>query len=514
VKTLVVALALVTSAYAGVDVGIDTILSPSGTIDSGQSVIPRCVVANYSSVPAESVCVHFTIDDGTPSGYSDTLWLPALAPSQHETLAFGAWVPHGRDSMVATAWTVCVGDTYPQNDTFRQRFLVRVFDIAITQILMPPPDTVFDSGVVFYPSCRLWDYGNGGQDTCIVGFSIGMYYSACTLTLRPWPHVVVAPDSYVTQPGIWECSVTATVRGDLHPENNTRVDTFSVRGSICADVDARAILSPPSVIDTTMTITPRGRYGNKGVAAASFEAYFLVFNAAGSQVYADSTPVLIGSGDSIDLDFSNVRFTTPGYYTAACSVYMAGDQNSTNDVKRRRFRVVEFLSGDIGIVEIIPPPPDSTFQPTAVWKNYSDHRMEYAAFCFVYNKYGARVYSDYIPGNTLEGGEQHTLSFASINPGGDTGWAMCCSTAAGGDTNPVNDTMWYPHRPGIEEGQPQATSRKVHATAMRRLPPGAVAFDATGRRVLNPKSGVCFLAEGPGARGQGPGKVRKVILER
>ena len=43
--------------------------------------------------------------------------------------------------------------------------------------------------------------------------------------------------------------------------------------------------------------------------------------------------------------------------------------------------------------------------------------------------------------------------------------------------------------------KPQAD--KLAATVMRGLPPGAVAFDAMGRRVMNPRSGVLFRAGRP-----------------
>jgi hypothetical protein len=48
---------------------------------------------------------------------------------------------------------------------------------------------------------------------------------------------------------------------------------------------------------------------------------------------------------------------------------------------------------------------------------------------------------------------------------------------------------------------------------MRSLPPGAVVFDAMGRRVVNPKPGVYFMGEGPGTRGQGLGRMRKVVIQ-
>jgi hypothetical protein len=71
--------------------------------------------------------------------------------------------------------------------------------------------------------------------------------------------------------------------------------------------------------------------------------------------------------------------------------------------------------------------------------------------------------------------------------------------------------------PGAAEGrQPAAFRSRPEATVVRSLPPGAVAFDATGRRVTNPKSGIYFVRAEPSAVSRQPSAVtvRKVILQR
>ena len=70
---------------------------------------------------------------------------------------------------------------------------------------------------------------------------------------------------------------------------------------------------------------------------------------------------------------------------------------------------------------------------------------------------------------------------------------------------------------GVEESpKPQAPSLKPAATVVRGLPAGAVAFDAMGRRVVNPRPGVYFVRSEPSAAGREPSAfaVRKVILQR
>jgi len=54
----------------------------------------------------------------------------------------------------------------------------------------------------------------------------------------------------------------------------------------------------------------------------------------------------------------------------------------------------------------------------------------------------------------------------------------------------------------------------VQPTVLRRLPAGAVAFDAMGRRVLNPKAGVYFVRGEPQASSRKPQAIRKVVVTR
>ena len=68
---------------------------------------------------------------------------------------------------------------------------------------------------------------------------------------------------------------------------------------------------------------------------------------------------------------------------------------------------------------------------------------------------------------------------------------------------------------GIEESpKPRATNHKLAATVVRSLPQGVVAFDAMGRRVANPRSGIYFVREEPQASSHKPQAVRKVVIQR
>ncbi len=424
------------------------ILSPTGTIDSGQSIIPRLIIRNMSSTPATDVKAFFTIDDGTPTGYNDSLTGIYLDMHTAETLAFGGWVPRGRDSMGVVAWTYWAGDSIPKDDTIRNRILVRVKDVGITEIKVPAPDTTVDSGVVFSPQCRVWNYGNVSLNFD-VRFRIGAWQATRNLNLiAGGATLVTAPTPYTAMPGIWACICNAVVVGDLHPENNVMIDTFTVRGTVTVDVAARAVLAPTGVVDTTQVITPSGRFANLGIDPAAFWGFFSIRNSGGTEIYAESSQVMLNPGDSTDVEFATIQFSILGNYTAICSTAMPGDQNSTNDVVKAPFRVVDKVTGDIGVTAILQPPahvyPDSSFIPTATWKNYGEDEATITAYFFIHNKYGVRMYNQLQAGVTLSGGAETTLTFASFNVGNDTGhWYARCSTMAG-DTNFSNDTLDKP----------------------------------------------------------------------
>jgi hypothetical protein len=77
------------------------------------------------------------------------------------------------------------------------------------------------------------------------------------------------------------------------------------------------------------------------------------------------------------------------------------------------------------------------------------------------------------------------------------------------DSSFVTWRFWVVYGAGgvVEEGQKQpAASRELRPTAVSHLAPGAVAFDAMGRRVLNPKPGIYFM------RAAAAAQPRKVLL--
>ncbi|UCG44322.1 MAG: hypothetical protein JSU73_06890 [candidate division WOR-3 bacterium] len=116
------------------------ILEPSGTIDSGEVVMPTVVVHNSSDEPALDVSVHLQVDNDRDSVvYHDStqVTIPALSS---DTVEFTPWTALDRDSATAVAWTFWEDDSVPGDDTLAQRFLVLVKALEIVDHF--PKDTV------------------------------------------------------------------------------------------------------------------------------------------------------------------------------------------------------------------------------------------------------------------------------------------------------------------------------------------------------------------------------------
>ena len=125
-----------------------------------------------------------------------------------------------------------------------------------------------------------------------------------------------------------------------------------------------------------------------------------------------------------------------------------------------------------------------------------------------YDKDGVLVYSDAFQCDVYPG-DSAIVASPLFNIGNDTGpWTIKCMI-------PTDSVIWRfrgRYRPGVEEGRPQASSHELPPTVLRRLPDGEAAFDATGRRVVDPRPGVYFVRE---AQAQAQAQaVRKVVLTK
>jgi hypothetical protein len=314
-----------------------SIVAPSGTIDSGQVVIPTLAVRNTGNEGASDVSVYFSIPD---MGWCDSITGLNIPARTTETLSFSGWFPilH-RDSMDAVAWACWAGDTY----TTRNRFFVRVKDIAIPWY-RTERDT-YDSGEVVTAHARIENRGNVSLN-CDIRFRYGGQQSTrnlnliaggATMVAPPWPFGGFPPGVYFLGTA-W----TDTV-GDPVPGKNFAACTARVRGPIDHDYAVLRILEPTGEKDTLTPVAPSALVANLGAepdsAAVTFGITF-----GDSVVMHNTTYCQLSPGDSIAVTFPVIRFTRYGTYVAACSVSLRDDQNFTNDEK-----VDTFYVGPVGI---------------------------------------------------------------------------------------------------------------------------------------------------------------------
>ncbi|MEO0081943.1 MAG: kelch repeat-containing protein, partial [candidate division WOR-3 bacterium] len=257
------------------NVALTKIFAPAGAVDSGSTITPQVEIRNLGTYVENNFYTYMQIEGRPVEG----VLVSSIGIGAADTLEFPDVTLHGRDSMGVTAWTYLSGDQIPADDTLSQKFLVRVKDVAVSQIMWPgphpydtlPPDTVL------YPRCQVWNLGNQSQ-TFNVQFRIGAYENTVTVSnlLPGGARYVTALAPYTTVPGVWIHTVEAILAGDQHPDNNVLTDTFFVPGTVQHDVAAEAIVSPVGNIDTIHTVHCRARVANYGGDNETFWTWFSV----------------------------------------------------------------------------------------------------------------------------------------------------------------------------------------------------------------------------------------------
>ena len=150
------------------DVGACLLIAPTGTVDSGSSTAPQARVRNYGTTAATFPVV-FRI-----ATYADTQNVTNLAAGDSVTLTFDSWTATARGANATRCSTSLSGDWCPANDRKTGSVIVRVRDVACTQLLAPP-DTV-DSGATTTPRAVVKNVGTTSE-TFGTRLAIGLEYA-------------------------------------------------------------------------------------------------------------------------------------------------------------------------------------------------------------------------------------------------------------------------------------------------------------------------------------------------
>jgi hypothetical protein len=367
------------------NVGVGDILAPRGSVDSGVPLAPRIIVNNYGTA-TETLWTFMRI-----GAYLDSAEVTGLPGRGSDSVSFRSWTPAGHDSMEAVSWTACAWDSFPEDDTARVRFLVRVRDVAVTNII-GPRDTL-DSGVVVWPRAEVWNYGNQ-TETFPLEFRIGSWVCSTTVVylIPGGRQEVAALRPYTTLPGAYVHRVEAIVPGDLHPENNVMLDTFWVRRGIRGCVLVTWITDYDSVA-LGSAVPVRCSVANLGNVTMQFWTFVKVWDTV-ETTFSESTQTMLGAGGKLLLRFGSARLSRCGMHVARCSLY-ATSPCSTNFLDDT-FYVVPLVPYLVGLESLFGPPdtvgPDDSVCFGAFLHNRTYDLIIAAYSWTAYDPWGAAIF--------------------------------------------------------------------------------------------------------------------------
>ncbi len=246
-----------TVAVGRYDAGVEAILVPADSVDSGAVVVPRVRVRNFGPDSAQFVVwfkIHQTADElvsrpvlpgegeasigfGWTGGdwfvdqvYEDSV-VVSVRGGENVTVNFGKqWVAGPVGNYRLESYSVLLGDVNPGNDTARGVLkVVRAIHDVGTAALVAPVGTL-DSGAVVIPRAVVRNYGNR-PETFRVRMSIGAaYVDTQEVSLGVGAQDTVEFVQWVArQVGRHTVSCRTLLAGDMNPNNDAKTDSVEVR---------------------------------------------------------------------------------------------------------------------------------------------------------------------------------------------------------------------------------------------------------------------------------------------
>ncbi len=316
----------VSSPTSAVDAGVQRIIAPAGTVDSGATDVPRSWVANYGSTAAT-----FPVKMRIGTGYSDTKTVTDLAPGDSALVMFSIWNATERGTLPVCCSTGLAGDQDPDNDTLLRLVTVKVTNAGVTAIIAPT-DT-FDTGATVTPEVWVRNYGTDAASFPAF-FRIGSFYSDSQNVsgLAPGDSAVLAFAPWnATQRGTHTTRCSTALSGDVIPANDTLSGSVTVR---VRDAGVAGINKPVGTYGPREVVTPTVTVRNYGNVPTGFEVWMLITDPNGVLYYSDSETVAnLDPANNLVLNtFQPCTLRLLGDWAVKCSTAMAGDANPENDV--------------------------------------------------------------------------------------------------------------------------------------------------------------------------------------
>jgi len=219
------------------NVGVTRIAAPSGSVDSGQTVVPQSIVRN-SGTDTCSFPVWFTMRlldsrgrapaGGDDPAYEDSVQV-TLAPGESISCDFAAWTAATPGAYATRSFTALAGDARPDDDTADGAVIVlrRIHDVGTIGIIEPVG--IVGLGTIVKPCAAVANFGTD-PETLLARFSISSaYVDTQRVLLGPGQTDTLSFSPWVAGPlGIFVARCTAVLATDADPSNDMALDSFEV----------------------------------------------------------------------------------------------------------------------------------------------------------------------------------------------------------------------------------------------------------------------------------------------
>jgi len=407
------------------DVGTSTLVSPTGTVDSGSTVTPACSVYNYGTTTA-SYSVRMKI--GT--GYNYTASVASHAPGARRYVTFPAWTASQRGSFAVRCSTQLAGDEATANDKKTGTVAVRVRDVECVRIIVPTGGC--DSGVVVTPACTLRNRGTAAE-TYTVRCKLGAFYNQ---TVSVSSHTsgslrkVSFPVCTLKLKGAFTASCSTQLTGDQIASNNRKTASITV-----AVVDAGCIklLGFASSTDSGRILTPSCTVYNYSATTKTYPVRMKV----GTFYNRTATVSSHAAGTPKYLTFPPCTLKVKGTHAVSCSTELASDARPANN---RLTGTLTVKATDVQCLTLVRPsgtydsgtivvPACTTYNAGGLTVTYNV-RMKVGSF---YNKTVSAA--SHAPG------AKRYLTFPACTLRLRGTYTVICSTALAGDARPANNGL-------------------------------------------------------------------------
>jgi len=252
------------------DVAVLRILSPPGSVDSGEYIVPSALVTNHG----QGVSFPVTLSIG--AGYTSTVSM-TLEVGETDTARFTGWNARPSGLLGVTCYSELAGDQNPANDTVNDTVYVipgAFHDFAPVAIVAP--GVTHAAGDTVLPRAWVRNMGTRTERYAQIRFRIGSSYDHTVnlpSSVRPGDSIEVAVEGrpWVAIPGEYTVSCSTLLAGDVVPSNDMLTHTTLV--SVPTALTIRPDYSVESVdIGTTRSLPFTARISGDTGAVVALQA--------------------------------------------------------------------------------------------------------------------------------------------------------------------------------------------------------------------------------------------------